>query len=331
MTSRTANQESEREAPRAGGDRVAVVAFGGNALIRQGQEGYVEEQIQNAEAAIAPLGALLAAGYRLVLVHGNGPQVGNELIRQEEAATKLPPLTLDLCVANTQGSMGYLLERAYRKASPIHAPWPELVSILTMVEVDGDDPAFQNPTKPVGPFLTRYRARQVRREGGKSVVEDAGRGYRVVVPSPKPLRLVGLSAIRTLLEAGFSVIAGGGGGIPVSKSPGPGLRGLEAVIDKDHTASLIGRELSAELLVILTAVPKVSIFFNKPEQRALDEVTAEEMRKYLAAGHFPPGSMGPKVQAAIHFVEGGGREAIVTSADRLHDAILGRDGTRIRV
>jgi carbamate kinase len=307
--------------------RLAVVAFGGNALLAPDDLGQIAEQRARAEQAADWLGELMRRdpGHDLVVVHGNGPQVGQVLIQMEEAATKVPPGTLDVAVAQTQGSMGYLLELALRNRFRDR----EVAIVLGMVVVDGDDPGFDQPTKPVGPFFSRYRAEQLQAHHGWQMAEDAGRGWRKVVPSPRPLEVVGLSTVRVLLDSGRLVIGGGGGGIPVVRQSDGTLVGVEAVIDKDHTASLIGRELGADLLIILTGVPQVVKDFGKPSAEPLAWMDVDEACHLLAEGQFPAGSMGPKIQAAIDFVVATGCEVLITDIESLPAALAGDAGTRI--
>jgi carbamate kinase len=308
---------------------VTVVAFGGNALLRRDDLGTVQEQLARAEAAASWLGDLAADGHSLVLVHGNGPQVGQVLIQMEEAATKVPPGSLDVAVAQTEGSMGYLLELALRNRFRSLSPPRQVSTLLSMVVVDGDDPGFAKPTKPVGPFFSRWRAESLAREHGWQMVEDAGRGWRKVVSSPRPLEVLGLGAVRELLARGHLVIAAGGGGIPVVRRPGGAIEGVEAVIDKDHTASLVARELGADRLVILTEVARVMKNFGRLDAEPLGRLPVAEARRLLAAGQFPPGSMGPKVQAAVDFVAATGNRALITDVAHLADAFAGRDGTTL--
>lgn len=315
--------------PRRG--HLAVVAFGGNALIRKGQEGTQWEQIENARETARSLIPILKEGYQLVLVHGNGPQVGNILIQVEEAVTKVPPLSLDLCVAMSSGSIGYLLELALvneLRRSRLRRP-TGVVTLITEVVVDQNDPGFRRPTKPIGPFYPRFRADFLMHNRGWSMVEDSGRGWRKVVPSPRPLEVIQKDAIRRAVEAGGIVIAGGGGGIPVYRTGQGELRGVEAVIDKDYTAGLIATELEADLFVILTGVDQVAVQFRKPDEKGIRRMDVHEARKHEADGQFPEGSMGPKIRAAIEFVEKTGRNVLITSAPRLAEAVRGRAGTHI--
>lgn len=308
---------------------VAVVAFGGNAILRQGERGLIDEQVRNADRAVLPVVDLIEQGYALLMVHGNGPQVGNEMIRNEEASTKIPPAPLDVCDASTQGTMAYILEKSLRNVLAQRQIPVNVGSVVTMVRVDPKDPGFARPTKPIGPFFNAYRAQHLMEEHKWTMVEDAGRGWRKVVASPHPIEVIGVQAIRDLLAAGHAVIAGGGGGIPVAASPGGSIVGVEAVIDKDFTASLLAREVRAHLFIILTAVDEIFIDFQKPTQRAVKVLTCDEAERYYREGQFPAGSMGPKVQAAIEFLRHGGREVIITSERRLPDALRGLGGSRI--
>ncbi len=301
--------------------------MGGNALLPPGQDGTQVQQLRNAERLARALMPLIRKQQPLLLVHGNGPQVGNLMLRMEESVTKVPPLPLDFCVAQSQGEMGYLLEQALvnrMRRDKLEMP---VTCVLTQVRVDPDDAAFAQPTKPIGPFFNRYRAGLLRREG-KAVVEDSGRGYRRVVASPRPQEVLGLEAVRLLLDRGGLVIAGGGGGVPVVRTARGGLQGVEAVIDKDYTAGMMARELGAGLLVILTDVDRVCLNYGTKEQKGLKTMSVNQARAYLEAGEFPPGSMGPKVATALEFVEATGGEALITSVPRLAAALAGRSGTR---
>jgi carbamate kinase len=293
-----------------------VVALGGNALIGPGERGTAAEQLANLRSTAASISAALVDVERLVLTHGNGPQVGNELLRQERAAEEAPPLPLWLAVAQTQAEIGALIEAAFE---------PPVACVLTHVRVDPGDPAFSRPTKPIGPFYSEERARELERERGWQVVHDSGRGWRRVVPSPEPLDVVELAAIRALLDSGSTVVACGGGGIPVTD--GDGLRGIDAVIDKDRASALLATALQAERLLILTAVPAVTRGFGTPEQEDLRELRVAEAEEH--APELAEGSMRPKVEAAAAFVRATGGEALITSAEALGDALGGRAGTRI--
>ena len=294
-----------------------VVALGGNALIGPSERGTAAEQLANLRETAKALAPVLQGGERIVLTHGNGPQVGNELIRQERASEEAPQLPLWLAVAQTQAEIGALIEAAFA---------PPVACVLTHVRVDPEDAAFERPTKPIGPFYTEERARELERDRGWAVVQDAGRGWRRVVPSPEPLEIVELESIRALVEHGTTVVACGGGGIPVADEAGA-LRGIDAVIDKDRASALLATQLPAETLLILTAVPAVLRGFGTPEQEELRELTVDEAEEFLA--ELAEGSMRPKVQAAAAFVRATGGEAVITSAEALDEALDGRAGTRI--
>ena len=309
---------------------LAVVAFGGNALLTPDDHGTVDEQKRRAEEAAEWLVDLaLEQQHDLLVVHGNGPQVGQVLIQMEEGATKVPPGTLDVAVAQTEGGMGFLLEAALRNRLAAAGSERQVSTLLTLVVVDRDDPGFEKPSKPIGPFFSRWRADNLRRDHGWEMVEDAGRGWRKVVASPRPLAALGVPAIRRLLAAGDVVIAGGGGGIPVVRHDDGRVEGVEAVIDKDFTASLLARELAADLFVNLTGVPQVMVDFGKPSARPLATVTAADARRLLAEGQFPPCSMGPKIRAALEFVEATGRKVLITDIEHLAAAMAGEGGTTI--
>jgi carbamate kinase len=309
--------------------KLAVVAFGGNALLRPEDRGTQEEQIARAKQAARWLAEVVRQDYKLIVVHGNGPQVGNILVQAEEASTKIPPQSLDVCVAQTEGSMGFLLQQAIRNRLDSIGLGGDVATILTEVEVDPIDPAFKRPTKPIGPFFTRYRAEALERDLGWTMREDAGRGWRHVVPSPRPLRILNIETIVHMLESAAVVIAAGGGGIPVVRGRDGQWRGVEAVIDKDFSSSLLASELKAEMYVVLTGVAKVAIDFEKPTQKMLNQVTVAEAQRYLAEGQFPAGSMGPKIEAAIQFVTRGGKQVLITDVEHLRDALAGREGTLI--
>jgi len=309
--------------------RIALIAFGGNALLPENQRGLQEEQTRNAQHAARLMVHIVRKGYELIIVHGNGPQVGNLLIQMEEAITKIPPFSLDVCDAMTEGSMGFMLEKAVINELRTLSIDKEVATLVTQVVVDKDDPAFLSPTKPVGPFYTRYRAQALAKEKKWTVVEDAGRGYRKVVASPKPIDVVSKWVIRDLVCAGRIVIAAGGGGIPIIIN-GRGLfKGVEAVIDKDYVASLIAREVRVDLFIILTGVERVFLDFGTPQQRPIENMTIGQAQEYLEQGQFPRGSMGPKIEAAIEYIKAGGKEVLITSASHLKAALLNRSGTRI--
>jgi carbamate kinase len=307
--------------------RTAVIAFGGNALLRPQDHGTQEEQFTLSWKATRWLVEIIHRGYELAIVHGNGPQVGNIMIQVEEAITKIPPQSLDVAVAQTQGSMGYMLANQLRNRFNEEQLEKEIAAVLTEVEVDRDDPAFENPSKPVGPYFTAYRANLLMQEHGWQMVEDAGRGWRKVVPSPMPKRIVGCHLLKRLVENGAVLVAGGGGGIPVYKDVGGYHRGVEAVIDKDYVASMLARQLEADLFIMLTQVPMVAENFGRPNQRWLRRMPAAKAHEMMESHQFPPGSMGPKVRASMDFVEATGKEVLITDEDNLKKALEGRAGT----
>ena len=309
--------------------KIALIAFGGNAVLPKEQRGLQSEQMKNAQKAAQLMIDVVKKGYELIIVHGNGPQVGNLLIQMEESVNKVPPFSLEVCDAMTEGSMGYMLEKNLVNELRKNSLDKDVATIVTQVVVDKEDPAFQNPTKPVGPFYAKYRAQMLQREKKWVMVEDAGRGYRKVVPSPKPIDVVPKRVIPDLVHSGRIVIAAGGGGIPVIIN-GRGLfQGVEAVIDKDFASSLIAYEAKADLFIILTNVPRACLHFGTPQEKPLSTITVDEAKQYLEEGHFPPGSMGPKIKASIEYIERGGREVLITSASHLKAALINRSGTRI--
>lgn len=307
---------------------IAVVAIGGNSLARGGRLdiGAQREALRETAAHVA---GLVTGGWGIVLTHGNGPQVGLNLLRNEMAAALAPPEPLDVLDAETQGAIGYLVQQAFAEEFRRRGIGKAVITVVTQVIVDPQDPAFARPTKFIGPAYTKEEAAQYERDRGWAVAEDVGQGWRRVVPSPLPRGIVELRAIRSLVHRGVVVIAAGGGGIPVVRSGDGSLRGVEAVIDKDRVASLLAHDLGAGRLVISTAVEKVALHYRTPGERLLDHMTVREARQYLAEGHFPPGSMGPKIQAAVEFLEAGGRDVIITSPEALTKAMEGRAGTRI--
>ncbi|MDX1644549.1 MAG: carbamate kinase [Thermoanaerobaculia bacterium] len=308
---------------------LTLVAFGGNALWQPKDLGYVDEQWKRAAAAAEWLAEVVELGHDLLIVHGNGPQVGQVLIQMEEAATKVPPGTLDVAVAQTEGSMGYLLELTLRnRLREIGSP-AEVATLLSLVVVDRDDPGFEEPTKPVGPFFSRYRANVLERQLGWTMVEDAGRGWRKVVASPRPLEVVAVEVVRGALAREAVVVAGGGGGIPGVRDDDGSLRGVEAVIDKDRTAALLARRLKADAFVNLTGVPQVMKNFGKKNEQPIARLTLKQADRLAAQGHFPRGSMGPKIEAAMDFVRATGNQAVITDIDNLRDALAGEAGTRV--
>lgn len=306
-----------------------MLAVGGNSLIADPKHTDVKAQYASCLKACGHIARLIEQGYRLVISHGNGPQVGFMLRRSELASKELHPVPLDVCVADTQGAIGYMFQRALQAHTHTWPTPPRVVTLVTQVEVDSLDPAFDNPTKPIGSFMDEETAKLRRAIDGWRLIEDAGRGFRRVVASPEPLAIVELEAIRQLATDGYTVISVGGGGIPVVRTPKGTFRGVSAVIDKDLASSLLALELKADRLLISTAVPHVSLRFGKPDEEALKVVSVDDAKRYIEEGHFGVGSMLPKIQAAVRFVEGGGKEAIITSSTLLQQALEGNAGTRI--
>ncbi|MGC8960040.1 MAG: carbamate kinase [Chloroflexia bacterium] len=309
--------------------RVAVVAIGGNSLIKDKDHQTVPDQYAAAAETCHHIAGMIAQGWDVVITHGNGPQVGFILRRSELARHELHEVPLDSCGADTQGAIGYMLQRALYNEFRRRGMKKCAATVVTQVLVDRDDPAFRNPTKPIGSFMSEEVARERARAEGWVVREDAGRGWRRVVASPLPRRIVELEAIRSLIEQGFTVIAVGGGGIPVIEDANGDLVGVEAVIDKDYASSLLARSIQADLFLISTAVEKVALNYGRPEQRWLDRMTLSEARRYEREGHFPAGSMGPKIRAIIDYLEAGGKQAIITNPENLERALRGETGTHI--
>lgn len=305
--------------------KTVVVALGGNAILQPKQKGTIEEQRANVEMSVKNIAKLIQEGYRVVISHGNGPQVGNILLQNAAARDQVPAMPLDVCGAESQGLIGYMIQQSlYNELKRLDID-KKVVTLLTQVVVAKDDPAFQHPTKPVGTFYTKEEA-EVGLARGEKWIEDSGRGWRKVVPSPKPQEIVELDLIKALVEAGAIVIASGGGGIPVIKEEGC-LIGVEAVIDKDLASSLLAKRLEADILAIATDVTHVAINYGTPNQKNLTSLTVAEAKKYLEEGQFGVGSMGPKVQAALNFVEAGG-EAVIGSLSNLNEMVKGLSGTR---
>jgi len=308
--------------------KTCVVALGGNAILPSKSSGRAVEQLRTIGRTMEHVATLIEAGWKVVITHGNGPQVGNILLQQEMAKGVVPQMPLDVCGAQTQGQIGYLIQQALRNILRRKKLTNPVVTLVTQVEVDENDPAFSNPTKPIGPFYEKEDAAKLKRKG-LSIIEDSGRGWRRVVPSPRPIRIVEKDALKKLVQAGTVVITCGGGGVPVIRKKDGFISGVEAVIDKDFGACVLAKEVGADLLLIVTGVDRVAINFGRPNQKWLKTITLREAKRYLREGHFPSGSMGPKIQAAISFVEGTGKEAIVTSPAQIGEAIRGKAGTRI--
>ncbi len=308
---------------------LVVIAVGGNSLITDSTHMSVLDQYQAAGQTSHHIASLLEAGYRVVVTHGNGPQVGFILMRSELAKNVLHQVPLESCVADTQGAIGYQIEQTLANELRRRGMQASLATVVTQVVVDKDDPAFSNPTKPIGPFYSEEEARKHAQDDGWAVKEDAGRGWRRVVASPHPLEIIEQDSIRILLENDVVVIAVGGGGIPVIRKDNGDLEGCAAVIDKDAASCLLAKNLKADTFIISTAVDKVMLNFGKPDQKALDRITVAEAKQYMEEGHFAAGSMKPKVEAAIEFIEGGGKHVIITQPHLLEEAIAGKNGTHI--
>jgi carbamate kinase len=307
--------------------KVAVVAVGGNSLIKDEKHKAVPDQFEAARESMHHIADMIAGGWNVVITHGNGPQVGFILRRSELSRHELHEVPLDSCGADTQGAIGYMFQKALHNEFKRRGLQKEAVTLVTQVLVDKRDPAFQNPTKPIGSFMREPDARAKIDTEGWVMVEDAGRGWRRVVPSPKPQAIVEREAILALIAGGFVVIAVGGGGVPVIEEAGGDLVGVEAVIDKDYASSLLANSIQADLFVISTAVEKAALHYNTPQQKWLDRITLAEARQYHAEGHFHKGSMGPKIEAIISYLERGGRQALITNPENIGRALRGETGT----
>lgn len=306
-----------------------VIALGGNAVTRPDEPGTIPQQFAHTAETLEHLRPLFRSDHRLVITHGNGPQIGNILIRVEEGERRVPPLPLDTCVADSQGGMGYMIQRLASELFRREGIRREVATVITQVLVDKNDPDFDHPTKPIGPFYIAEQVERIRREKPHWQIREIEKGsFRRVVPSPRPLDILEKEAIANLLDAGVVVIACGGGGIPVCWE-GDRLVGVEGVIDKDRASSLLATQIRAHKLIIVTSVEQVAIRFHRPDQQWLETVTLQQASEYLAAGEFPPGSMGPKIEAAISFLEQGGEECIITSTESVTRAVAGNAGTHI--
>jgi len=305
------------------------VALGGNAILQRGENGTFEEQYRNIQSTAVELAALVAKDHQVVITHGNGPQIGATLIRHELGRREVPPLPLHACGAETQGFLGYMIQQSLQTELAKRGIVKQVATIVTQVLVDDHDPAFQNPTKPIGPFYTEWQKRKLLEERGDVVIkEDSGRGYRRMVPSPDPKEVIESKTIQTLVDNGVIVIACGGGGIPVVQSGGV-LLGTEAVIDKDLAAERLATAIGASQLAIMTDVDGVFVNYGREDQRFLARVSREDLAKYSEAGQFAAGSMGPKVEAVLRFLSHGGERAVIGYLGSLRDAVLGRAGTQI--
>jgi carbamate kinase len=304
-----------------------VAALGGNAIIKKGEQGTFAQQFRNTYESMGYIAHLIRAGHQVVLTHGNGPQVGFIMIQVEAAAGKVPTAPLHVDVAQSQGSMGYMIAQSLINQLQAHGIDISVAAVMTQVLVNTDDPAMTHPTKPVGAFYTRERAAELERLG-HAIVEDSGRGWRRVVPSPRPIRIIETDIIKELVQAGTIVVACGGGGIPVAEE-NDALKGVDAVIDKDLASSLLAIEITAEVLMFLTTVERVALNYNTPQQVDLARLSLAEARQYLSEGQFPPGSMGPKIEAAVEFIKNGGKRAVVCRPEYVVEALAGDAGTVI--
>lgn len=307
-----------------------VIALGGNALQAAGKPATAEAQLEVVKETSAYIADIIAKGYKVVIAHGNGPQVGRIVLQNEAASEITPSLPFDVCGAESQGYIGYHIQQGLSEVLRHRGIHKEVATVVTQVVVDQDDPKFKNPSKPIGPFYKEEEAKKIADEKGYVMKEDAGRGWRRVVASPLPVEIVELNAVKTLVDNGFIVVTVGGGGIPVVKDANGDLSGVAAVIDKDLASEKLAEDLDVDALVILTAVEKVSINFKKPDQKDLDTLTVDQAKQYIKEGHFAPGSMLPKIEAAIKFVESKpGRKAIITSLDKAVEALEGKAGTTL--
>lgn len=308
--------------------KTVLIAVGGNSLIRTGQRGTIAEQIENARRTAESIAEVAARGFEVVITHGNGPQVGSQLLRSEAGSSQTYPLPLDVCDAMTQGEIGFILQNAIQTALGKRGIKRSVVTLVTQVVVDSSDPAFQKPTKPIGPFYSKTVAEQKRSELGWNIIEDAARGYRRVVPSPQPRDIVEFEVIRHCIDQDIIVITVGGGGIPVVERDGAFV-GIEAVIDKDRASSLLATKLNVQQFIISTDVENVCLHYKKPNQTVLHSVESSDLKEYLLQGHFQEGSMRPKIEAALQFLDQGGQAVIITNPENIPAAMDGKTGTII--
>ncbi len=305
----------------------AVIALGGNALIKEGQKGTIYEQFSNTRKSAKSIVQMIKNGWDVVITHGNGPQVGAILLQNKEAKNITPSMPLGICVAESEGFIGYMIQQCLSNTLKREHIDKSVIALITQVIVDEDDPSLSHPTKPIGPYYTEDEAKQMEKDGIKMIKQP--RGWRMVVPSPDPQRIVESHIIRQMLDDGIIVIASGGGGMPVVEKEGWGLTGLEAVVDKDLASERLAEAIDADLLLILTEVEKVFLNFGTPDQKALDKVTLNELKKYYKEGQFPEGSMAPKILSAIRFLEAGGRKVIISHIDKGWEAVQEKTGTHI--
>lgn len=309
--------------------KLAVVAIGGNAVNRPGEEATAENMMNNIRITAEYLANMIEKDYDVIITHGNGPQVGTLLIQQDNSKDTIPPFPIDVNVAMTQGYLGYMIVQEMNNILIKKQMKKEIATVVTQILVDKNDSDFQNPSKPIGPFYSEEEGRKIQEEKGWDFKEDAGRGWRRVVPSPKPLDVLEKNTIAKLVQEDYLVVAAGGGGIPVIQKENGEIEGVEAVIDKDRASALLAAELKADELIILTGVEKVSLNFGKPDQKDLSELTLEEAEDYMNKGHFAKGSMLPKIEACMDFVKMSGKPALITDLEKLADALEGKTGTKI--
>lgn len=309
--------------------KIAVVAVGGNSLITDPSKRSIDDQYEAAKTSMGHIADMIEAGWNVIISHGNGPQVGFILRRSELSLGELHPVWMDYAVADTQGAIGYMFQRALSNEFKRRGMHKQAVTVVTQVLVDSEDPAFLHPSKPIGSFMNEDTAHKRAQELGWIVVEDAGRGYRRVVPSPMPQQILEVDAIHSLVSAGFVVVACGGGGIPVFQKEDGDLRGVEAVIDKDYASSLLAQSVNADLFLIATAVDQVAINFKKPNEQWISEMTVSEAARYINEGHFAKGSMQPKVESIIQYLENDGKMGLITTPWSIARALNGETGTKI--
>ncbi|MBI1745569.1 MAG: carbamate kinase [Acidobacteria bacterium] len=305
-----------------------VISLGGNSIIKQNQQGTVTEQFANTRASLGGVVELTRRGYRVLITHGNGPQVGNILIRVEEALDQAYDVPLGVCVAQSQGEMGYMIQQSLQNAFYRHNIRRPVVTLITQTLVDRNDPSLHNPTKPIGPFYTQEQAKKLI-ERGLTVIEDAGRGYRRVVPSPMPRDIVEKELIKRLFEEEVVLIVAGGGGMPVYREPDGRFEGVDAVVDKDLATAILAQAIGASSILCATGVEKLKLNFRTPAERDLDQLTVSQAEQYLSVGQFPAGSMGPKIESAVQFLKKGGQEFVITLPEKMVEAFDGQTGTRI--
>ncbi|MBL7101070.1 MAG: carbamate kinase [Nanoarchaeota archaeon] len=309
-----------------------VIALGGNAIIKKGQKGTISEQFDNTIESLEHILPLIKKGHKIILTHGNGPTIGHMMIRVEAGLKQAPYIPLGLCVADSQGGLGYMIELCLNNLLYKEKVNKKVITLITPVLVSPKDKSLKNPSKPIGPFYTQEEAKKMKKLHEEWIIkEDAGRGYRRVVPSPIPLDIINKNVIKKMVDEGYIVIAAGGGGVPVIHRKDGTLKGIPAVIDKDRTAAILARDIKADTLMILTAVDKVALNYGKEEQKDLDKLTVKEAKKYFEQGHFLPGSMGPKIEAAISFLEEGGKEVIICALEKADEALKGEAGTKITI